>query len=68
MQLVEPPLAKMTMLDDRDRLLMESLRELARFRAALVRIVAIEDKMYGPDWEEIEEAREIAREALKCAK
>lgn len=58
----------MTMLDDRDRLLMGSLREIARLRAALVRIAEIENKQYGPDWEEIDEARTIASEALKCAK
>jgi hypothetical protein len=33
-------------------------------RDALRRIVAIEDKMVGGDWEEIEEARQIARDAL----
>ena len=42
--------------------------ELVKLRDALIRIEAIEDKMYGPDWEEIEEARAIATEALKCAK
>ncbi len=33
-------------------------------RGALKRIVAIEDKMFGGDWEEIEEARNIARAVL----
>jgi hypothetical protein len=36
-------------------------------REALERIAAIEDKMVGPDWEEIEEARSIARAALASA-
>lgn len=31
---------------------------------ALRKIAAIEDKMVGGDWDEIEEARSIAREAL----
>lgn len=31
---------------------------------ALQRIASIEDKMFGGDWDEIEEAREIARDAL----
>lgn len=35
--------------------------------AALERIAAIENRDFGPDWEEIEEAREIARAALKQA-
>lgn len=43
----------------------DDVAEIERLQAALRRIVAIEDKMYGPDWEEIEEAREIARGALK---
>lgn len=34
-------------------------------RTALERIAAIEDRMIGGDWDEIEEARTIAREALK---
>ena len=32
--------------------------------AALKRIAAIEDKMFGGDWDEIEEARNIAVDAL----
>lgn len=39
-------------------------KENERFRAALEQIAAIEDKMYGPDWEEIEQARDIANKAL----
>lgn len=38
-----------------------------RLKEALERIAAIEDRMVGGDWEEIEEARGIAREALKGA-
>ena len=34
---------------------------------ALKKIEAIEDKMFGSDWEEIEEARDIARAAIKAA-
>lgn len=33
-------------------------------RAALERIAAIEDEMFGADWAEIEEARTIATDAL----
>lgn len=33
-------------------------------REALEKIVAIENQMYGPDWEEIDAARLIARAAL----
>jgi hypothetical protein len=36
-----------------------------RVRDALERITAIENKCDGGDWDEIEEAREIARTALK---
>lgn len=36
--------------------------------AALVQIAAIEDKEYGSDWEEIEEARKIANEAIASLK
>ena len=38
--------------------------ELSLLREALTKIAAIEDQMYGADWEEIEEAREIANAAL----
>lgn len=34
-------------------------------REALERIAAIENQMFGPDWEEIDQAREIARVALE---
>ena len=36
-----------------------------RVREALERIAAIQNKCDGSDWDEIEEAREIARAALK---
>ena len=39
-------------------------REVKKLRAALVRIDAIEDRYDGGDWDEINEAREIARAAL----
>lgn len=48
------------------RQLLECAAEIERLRGALTKIAAIEDKMYGPDWEEIEEAREIARGALRA--
>jgi hypothetical protein len=38
--------------------------EIERLRATLAKIAAIENKQYGPDWEEIDEAREIAQAAL----
>lgn len=38
--------------------------ELDRFRNALERIASIEDLIFGGDWKEIEEARNIAIEAL----
>jgi hypothetical protein len=38
---------------------------IARLEEALRQIVAIEDEMYGGDWDEIEKARSIARAALK---
>ena len=41
-------------------------KDAQRYRAALERIAAIEDKMVGGDWEEIEEARKIANEALSA--
>lgn len=37
----------------------------AKMRQALERIAAIENRHHGGDWDEIEEAREIARQALK---
>ena len=42
----------------------EALADAARLRTMLTRIAAIEDKLVGPDWEEIEEARAVASEAL----
>lgn len=38
--------------------------ELIRLRDALQRIANIENDMYGGDWDEIEEARQIAEDAL----
>lgn len=46
----------------------DAAAENERLRGALTKIAAIENKQYGPDWEEIDEAREIAGEALKCEK
>lgn len=39
-------------------------QEILRLRAALEKITKIEDELFGGDWEEIEEARKIANEAL----
>jgi uncharacterized coiled-coil DUF342 family protein len=39
--------------------------ERDKLREALERIAAIEDKAFGGDWDEIEEARTIARAVLK---
>jgi hypothetical protein len=36
--------------------------------AALEKIAAIEDKLFGGDWDEIEEAREFANQALAAVK
>jgi uncharacterized protein (DUF2252 family) len=44
------------------------LSELEAREAALRQIAAIEDKMYGGDWDEIEEARRIAGDALNGRK
>lgn len=40
-------------------------KERDRLRVALEKIAAIEDNTSGGDWDEIEEARKIAKEALK---
>jgi hypothetical protein len=40
----------------------------AQIVAALTQIAAIENKDFGPDWEEIEEARAIAEKALASLK
>jgi hypothetical protein len=47
---------------ERDRFLVEANKKLVE---ALKAVAAIEDKMYGGDWDEIEEARNIACAALK---
>ena len=52
----------------KDEFMMKLMYRASRYEHALTRIAAIENKEYGPDWEEIDEAREIAREALKPAK
>jgi hypothetical protein len=41
-----------------------SVNEIGLLREALDKISKIENKMFGPDWEEIEQAREIANRAL----
>jgi hypothetical protein len=38
--------------------------EIERLRGALKKIVAIKDDLYGSDWQEIEEARSVAADAL----
>lgn len=37
----------------------------AKYKEALIAISNIQDELFGGDWDEIEEAREIALEALK---
>ena len=49
---------------DASRLLAEKEGELQRLREALAKISAIENCYYGTDWQEIDEAREIAQAAL----
>jgi hypothetical protein len=50
------------------RVYIEHLERVYReYEAALRKIVAIENKMNGPDWEEIDEARAIANAALAKA-
>jgi hypothetical protein len=44
------------------------MNENARLKKALEEIAAIENKEFGPDWEEIEEARKIAADALAAVK
>lgn len=39
-------------------------RETARLRAALKKILDIDNQESGGDWDEIEQAREVAHEAL----
>lgn len=46
----------------------DAAQEIERLRDALTRISEIENQEFGPDWEEIDAAREIALDALKCAK
>lgn len=54
------PLAIRTLLDAHA----SSLRDAEKLREALKKIAAIEDCYSGTDWQEIEEAREIAQAAL----
>lgn len=42
----------------------EAADEIERLRAALGKIAAIENNDWGGDWEEIDQAREIARAVL----
>ena len=44
--------------------IMQLERHVARLETALHAIFAIEDRYTGSDWEEIEEARQIAGKAL----
>lgn len=44
--------------------LAEAQSEIARIRGALEKIASIENKDFGGDWDEIEEARVIAKIAL----
>lgn len=39
-------------------------KDAGRYRQALEEIAFIENQMYGPDWEEIDKARDIARAAI----
>lgn len=50
--------------DAEDREAIETVRAM---QEALRKIAAIENKEYGSDWEEIDEARDIANEALRRA-
>ena len=43
----------------------ELTAEIKRLRTALQEVAAIENKHFGDDWEEIEEARGIATAALQ---
>jgi hypothetical protein len=45
-------------------ILVDAATEIERLRGALRQILAIEDSYTGGDWDEIEEARLIARDAL----
>lgn len=45
------------------RILLDALKEA---KAALEAIAAVEDEMYGGDWDEIEHARQVATAALKA--
>lgn len=54
------------MIDPEDvKQLIEDSKNLVKAKEALKQISEIEDKMYGEDWEEIEEARIIANVVLR---
>lgn len=48
-----------------DKMIHAMLNEIESLRQGLVDIAQIEFEMYGGDWEEIEQAQEIACTALK---
>lgn len=47
--------------------ILELCAEVRRLREALQQIAGIENKMVGGDWDEIEEARQIALQVLEKA-
>lgn len=51
---------------DYDRDVNASRAQVKALRAALERIAAIEDELYSGDWDEIEQARDIANAALQA--
>jgi hypothetical protein len=54
----------MSQVANKDDMIRLQREEIDRLRAALKKIAAIEDDCYGGDWQEIEEARNIASDAL----
>ena len=48
-----------------DKLVGAMLSEVDKLRTALQAVANIENKLHGGDWDEIDEAREIAHTALK---
>jgi hypothetical protein len=60
---------KSTRIDAREKIANARLIAAApQLIEALDQIAAIENKDFGPDWEEIEEARAIANEAIKLVR
>ena len=51
----------------KDTFMAEAAAEIERLVEALREIAAIEDEMYGGDWDEIEAARKIATAALEAS-